>query len=59
MELWRDYLIKEGVVSSSDPGSVGLSAHIHFDNWFDVVSRQLSALNNSNTNLVIEDNSVR
>ena len=50
------YLIKERVVSSSDSCSVGLSAHIHFHNRLYVVARQLSTLDNPNTDLDITSN---
>ena len=45
------YLIKEGVIPSSYSSPVGLSAHICFHHRLDVVARQLSTLDNSNTNL--------
>lgn len=46
-----EYLIKERVVPPLDPGPVGLSTHMDLHHRFDVVSRQLTGLNDSNTNL--------
>lgn len=45
------YLIKERVVPPLDPGPVGLAAHMDLHYGFDVVSRQLTGLNDPNTNL--------
>lgn len=55
--LWTHYLVKKGVISSSNSGPVGLSAYIHLNHWLDVVARQLSTLDNPNTNLHIASNS--
>lgn len=57
MWRWSQYLIKERVISSSDSSPVAVFTHIHLNHWLDVVARQLSALNNPNTNLDIESNS--
>lgn len=46
-----EYLIKERVVSPLDPGPVGLSTHMDLHYGFDVVSRQLTGLDDPNTNL--------
>ncbi len=45
------YLIEEGVVSPLDPCPVGLSAHINLHHWLDVVARQLTSLDDPDTNL--------
>lgn len=50
------YLIKERVISSSYSSPVRLSTNIHFHHWLDVVARQLSPLDNPNTNLDIPSN---
>lgn len=57
MWRWTHYLVKEGVISSSDSSPVGLSTNIHLHHWFDVVARQLSTLDNSNANLDIASDS--
>lgn len=46
-----EYLIKERVVPPLDPGPVGLSTHMDLHHGFDVVSRQLTGLDDPNTNL--------
>lgn len=46
-----EYLIKERVVPPLDPGPVGLSTHMDLHHRFDVVSRQLTGLDDPNTNL--------
>lgn len=48
-----EYLIKEGVVPPLDPGPVSLSTHVNLHDRFDVVSRQLTGLNDPNPNLRI------
>ena len=53
------YLIKEWVVSSPGSGSVGMSTHTHFDHRLDVIARQLTTLNNPNTDLLIMENRVK
>lgn len=45
------YLVKEGVVPPPDPGPVGLPTHIHFHHRFDVVTGQLTALDDPHTDL--------
>lgn len=52
---WRtiEYLIKEGVVPPLDPGPVSLSTHVNLHYRFDVVSRQLTGLDDPNPNLRI------
>lgn len=52
---WRtlEYLIKEGVVPPLDPGPVSMSTHVNLHYRFDVVSRQLTGLDDSNPNLRI------
>lgn len=45
------YLVKVWVISFSDPSSVCLSTHMHFDHRFDVISRQLTSLNHPHTYL--------
>lgn len=49
------YLIKEGVVSPLDPCPVGLSTHTDLHHRLDVVARQLTGLNDPNTDLKEED----
>lgn len=47
-------LVEERVISSSDSGPVRLSTYIHLNHWLDVVARQLSTLDNPDTDLNIE-----
>lgn len=47
------YLIKEGVVSRLDSRPVGLSTHMNLHHWFDVVARQLTGLDDSDTDLKV------
>lgn len=47
----RWYLIKEGVISSFDASSVGLSTHVYFHNRLYVVSRQLATLDDPDPDL--------
>lgn len=50
--LWfKLHLIKEGVVAFSDAGSLRLSSNRYLDDRLDVYARQLSALNDTYTNL--------
>lgn len=46
-----EHLIKEGVVSLLDPRPVRLSTHVDLHHWFDVVSRKLSGLDDSDSDL--------
>lgn len=48
-KLW--YLIKEGVVTPLDPCPVGLSTHVDLHHGFDVIPRQLTGLDDPNTDL--------
>lgn len=50
------YLVKEWVVSSSDPGPVGLSTHWHLNHRLNVVARQQPTLDHPHTNLGIASN---
>jgi len=45
------YLVEVGVVSSPDARPVGLSTHAHLHHRLDVVARELSTLDNTNTDL--------
>lgn len=47
------YLVEKRVISSPYSGPVCLPTDIHLNHWFDVVARQLSTLDNPNTNLNI------
>lgn len=50
--LWSEfYLIKDGVVAFSDASPLRLTSNCYFDDGLDAYARQLSALNNTHTNL--------
>lgn len=51
--VWRglEDLVEERVVPPLDPGPVGLSTHVDLHHRFDVVPRELTGLNDPNTNL--------
>lgn len=53
MRWWTYYLIKVWIISSPYSSSVSLAASIHLHHRFDVVPRQLSALDDPNANLNI------
>lgn len=53
VKVMTHYLIKEWVVSPPNPSPVGVSTYVHLNHWFDVVARQLTALDDPNTNLDI------
>lgn len=50
-KLWLCYLIKVWIIAPPYSGSVSVSACIDFHHWFDVVTRQLAAFNDPNSNL--------
>lgn len=51
LDVFLSYLIKERIVSTLDSCSVSLAAHMNLHHRFDVVARQLSGLNDTNTDL--------
>lgn len=48
---YTTYFIKKWVISPFDSCPVCLTTNMNFDDWFYVISRQLTTFNNSNTNL--------
>lgn len=49
----KHYLIKKWIVAFLDVGSLCLASHSYFDNRFDIDTRQLSSLDDSNPHLNI------
>lgn len=45
------HLVKDGIVAFSDAGSLRLSSNCYLDDRLDVYARQLSALNDTHTDL--------
>lgn len=45
------HLIKDRIVAFSDVGPFSLSSNCYLDDWLDVYARQLSALNDTHTDL--------